>query len=445
MGLSQGLAGNGGVVVSGGAVSFPLTSGGHIAMQPSGISNNAIDGTNAAGAVSGLQVSGQPGNAGALLNAGPQLNVISSDAASSLVINPKGAAYVQVAQAPQTGGVVVATSTDNNANRYGSGMFNGCMQIFRPSNTATRDNAMPWLLMGDENANEFWTQGVQTYTPPVTSSFTSFLNSVASDAWLRGFGIAAGQQTIRIGVSKGAQGAGQANLNGSILDIAPGINGNAGTLINGITVTGAVAGSAPAIGVHTIPTITGQTGDTNVGLNLTTLGTGIVTVLSGQAVVASATNPVVGAGNVALTNQGAVGLATAAGFAFSDTLVNDVVLYNNPGTTRIRLGSFGTGASTLQINPGGSTQVNSVRVFGSPTTPATPPGMSVVGTDAAIDLSLFPKGTGVIFFGYASVVQSGVTAATLGNTGGGPTTAAQYGWRKTKNSDGTAEYVPVWR
>lgn len=423
----------------GSSLTWPLALSTDEAFRPTNVASSALVLHNPASAVSGVLLSGDVTNGGAtgknLLNTGPQFTMQSAvDTHVSIRMVPVGAGWWQFVQSPQQGGIVVATSTDNfgwpdstSGNGYGSGMFNGCMQIFRPTNTSTRDNAMPWLLLGNESGLERGTTGIQTYTPPASFSFTSLLDSIQDDWWFRGFGIATAVQTIRFGIGQGASGAGQANLNGSALAVTNGANGNTGTFINGITVTGSKTGVAPSISVHTIPTVTGQTGDTND--DMLVLGLGASSVRFGNTVSAQHLG---------------VGIANASAYIFSNAGVGDAVVWNDLAAGKIHFGSSnGGGFSSFQVLQNLASQVNGVRAFGNIT--ATAPGVSAVGTDTNIDFQIAPKGSGVLYLSYAATALGGGAAPTLGTIGGsGPATAAQSSWLAVK-INGTASFLPVWR
>jgi hypothetical protein len=87
--------------------------------------------------------------------------------------------------------------------------------------------------------------------------------------------------------------------------------------------------------------------------------------------------------------------------------------------------------------------VNFLTAFASAT--GLSPSLGASGTDAAVDLTLSGKGTGVINYGYATTALGGGAAPTLGTIGGtGPATAAQNSWLAVK-INGALSFLPVWR
>lgn len=242
---------------------------------------------------------------------------------------------------------------------------------------------------------------------------------------------------------------------------------NNASAVNGVTVTGAATGAGAFI--------TASGSDTNIGINITSKGIGSVELQSGSSVwtFASSGNLTFpgGAGAINFQNPGMTLSSTTlrtTGGSFQVGLANSVdgvvITEANPPTIA---NAPGNGVTSHDLYVSGAVAPFNTGLGGSvagqiPLTAATvasgvngvtiaqavagsAPSMAATGSDTNIDLTIGGKGTGVIRFGYASVAVSGVTPATLGNTGGGPATATQYGWRATKNSDGTVEYVPVWR
>lgn len=185
---------------------------------------------------------------------------------------------------------------------------------------------------------------------------------------------------------------------------------NAASAVNGVILSGSATAANPTL------TLNGP--DANIGLTIRLQGGGQLSVANG------------GSAQIRLdpTPQNAA----------------DAQIRNSTLQT-LTLGAAGVGGGAADVVLtlfAANNATNNIQMTNSA---AGAPQISAIGSSTNIDLNLAPKGTGVIQFGYASVVTSGPTPATLGNTGGGPTTAAQYGWRKTKNSDGTVEFHPVWR
>lgn len=104
----------------------------------------------------------------------------------------------------------------------------------------------------------------------------------------------------------------------------------------------------------------------------------------------------------------------------------------------------------LQVGSAAASIVDAALIQGSA---AGSPGVvnyGVTGTDTDIDLLLSPKGAGLIKNAVALITTSNgastaaFTANMVGSTGG-PTTAAQNGWMKFKDSSGATCWLPVWK
>jgi hypothetical protein len=87
--------------------------------------------------------------------------------------------------------------------------------------------------------------------------------------------------------------------------------------------------------------------------------------------------------------------------------------------------------------------VNYVQI--APAATGAAPDLSPQGTDANIDLGLSPKGTGKVRINTATVALGGSGIATLGNYGGaGPATQSQNSWLPVRINSTTTYFIPVW-
>ena len=212
---------------------------------------------------------------------------------------------------------------------------------------------------------------------------------------------------------------------------------NAGVAISVISGASNEPLSVDAKGSSSIKIGTVSTG--NIVLGGVTGGGGVngsVTISNASALV-----------NYLFLQGSATGASTLINAKGSDTNVSMNINSQAAGDINIQTGATG---GQVKINPGGlaglyviavASAVNYVAITNAVTTAA--PIIAARGSDTNIDITITPKGTGVLNFAYASVVVSGATPAVLGKTGGGPSSATQYGWRASKA--GTLEYVPVWR
>jgi len=65
---------------------------------------------------------------------------------------------------------------------------------------------------------------------------------------------------------------------------------------------------------------------------------------------------------------------------------------------------------------------------------------------AAMDIGLYPLGTGSLKYGKALIALGGGATPTFGTIGGsGPATAAQNTWMQMKDSSGASFWIPVWK
>jgi hypothetical protein len=180
---------------------------------------------------------------------------------------------------------------------------------------------------------------------------------------------------------------------------------NTGSAVNYVQATGATTGNAAELSA--------QGSDTNIGLVLSSKGTGVV-ALGGSTVansgfvvssVASSVNYVQAYG--APTGGGPSILAAGA-----DANVSLIIQPKGAG----RIFFFGNGGYQAQIISAVSS-VNYLALTGAATTVA--PELSATGSDANINLKLTPKGTGVLQFGtYTAGVLSPTGFITITDAGG---------------------------
>jgi len=215
--------------------------------------------------------------------------------------------------------------------------------------------------------------------------------------------VAAGEAVIRVNTGQAVRmGALQASGNPhSTLALT-----NVASSLYGFSMVSAASGSAPTLSVI---------GTTNLGMNINGAGTGGVTM---TAQAASA---------VPLS---VVGAAAATGDFFDITY------------------SGGTAGNMFKVIPASSsTQVDGLTITTAAT--ANPANVQIGGTgsDSNVDLSLVPKGTGVVNLVPSKAISGAGGAATLAaNTNGatGPAGTAQVAWLQIKVG-GTISYLPYWQ
>ena len=241
--------------------------------------------------------------------------------------------------------------------------------------------------------------------------------------------------------------------------------------VNFLNVTGSIAGAAPVVSV--------DGNDTNVGLNLTTKGTGAVNLSTGNGIAFQATEyfltgttanyifaagrqasnpPVLGAAgsdtniSLAITSKGTGGIAftTSNGglnqlqVAHTASAVNFVqvtgaatggrVTISSQGSDAnvpVVLGTKGSGSLSVRTNDSATTQfavtstasaVNYINVTGATTTNA--PVVSALGSDTNIPLVVQPKGTGAL----QAQLNDGTT------TGGNARGANAVDWQTSRSA-----------
>ena len=164
--------------------------------------------------------------------------------------------------------------------------------------------------------------------------------------------------------------------------------------VNYLGLTGAITGAAPTISV--------QGSDANIGLVLSSKGTGVV-ALGGTSIANSGlqVQPIASSVNY-FTLQGST-TSQALAFAASGTDTNIGIGYNSKGGSGHL---FNTHGLTLQfyISPTASA-VNRIEVTGGTTGNA--PQVIASGSDTNIDLLLRSKGTGVVALGGTTTASSG--------------------------------------
>ena len=181
---------------------------------------------------------------------------------------------------------------------------------------------------------------------------------------------------------------------------------NTSSTVNRLTATGSVTGSGPRLFA--------QGSDTNIDLNLTTKGTGVVNLNTGAGTQVR----IIDSGGTAVNRihlQGqATGFLPVIASRGSDT--NLGMSYSTQGTGGHDFYTAGTSFTQQLKVAHTASAVNYVQVTGAAT--GSGPQVSAVGTDTNIDLTLTPKGTG-------TVRANGPFAATsIDNTPIGATTPA---------------------
>lgn len=185
-----------------------------------------------------------------------------------------------------------------------------------------------------------------------------------------------------------------------------------------------------------IPTFIGIS-SVGVGEEGTTVGTRALINFVGPSVTA-VDNPGATRVDVTLTGLEADGTITTPSIGFSAD--------PDTGFFRVTTNTFSAvagGKEVMRFSTLG-TDVNYVNARSSGSGGSV--ALLSAGTDTDINITIAPKGAGVVnFSGGSSVALGGGSAPTFGTIGGsGPATAAQNSWMKCLIA-GTVSYIPVWR
>ncbi len=194
---------------------------------------------------------------------------------------------------------------------------------------------------------------------------------------------------------------------------------------------------APATLTSTSPssvplTVAGASGQTSDLIDVTSNGHPVFTVASVSAVV-----------NGVQITPGAVNNAPLVSAVGGDTNIGLTVTTKGTGPVQIQTG--GLNSLTIQHT---ALSVNYITVTPAATTFG--PSIAATGGDNDIDLIINSKGLGLVNVGPASAsaaISGSVGPATLATTTGGatgPATATQNSWLAIK-INGTISYIPVWR
>lgn len=175
--------------------------------------------------------------------------------------------------------------------------------------------------------------------------------------------------------------------------------------VNYLNLTGAATGAAP--------TISAQGSDANIGLVLSSKGTGVV-ALGGSTVANSGFSVTTPTGTVDRVNM----YSSAGGnpyFEATGTSATINLAFYSKGLGQVLFGRNG-GAQNFLIGSAASS-VNFLQVVAAATTGA--PELSAQGSDANINLKLTPKGTGTVQFGtYTAGALSPTGYITITDAGG---------------------------
>lgn len=175
--------------------------------------------------------------------------------------------------------------------------------------------------------------------------------------------------------------------------------------VNYLQLTGAATGAAP--------TISAQGSDANIGLVLSSKGTGVV-ALGGSTVANSGFSVTTPTGTVDRVNM----YSSAGGnpyFEATGTSATINLAFYSKGLGQVLFGRNG-GAQNFLIGSAASS-VNFLQVVAAATTGA--PELSAQGSDANINLKLTPKGTGTVQFGtYTAGALSPTGYITITDAGG---------------------------
>jgi hypothetical protein len=149
--------------------------------------------------------------------------------------------------------------------------------------------------------------------------------------------------------------------------------------------TGAITGSGP--------TISAQGSDTNINLNLTTKGTGLLSVNTGGGTQFRVVNTS-SAVNYFQVNGGATGVQPGLRAEGSDTNIGTAFTTKGTGSHFFSTNGF---AQTQFVVAHTASAVNYLQVTGSAT--GTRTAISAQGTDTNISIDLTPKGSGAVVLG----------------------------------------------
>jgi hypothetical protein len=314
---------------------------------------------------------------GAVTGSAPTLSALGTDTNISLFLLQKGTGTVYIGGNGTIGSLQVSTpaamvnsfgvfgnttgnapsltaiGTDTNIAMGISGKGTGAIQLYSGSNESFRFTG----LSSGEFTNYYTTSNTLNYTAGGSSANISY-NFQSKGTGAFGFTTGGGQQAA---IS------------------------NTASAVNYLNFTGAATGAAP--------TISAAGSDANIGLVLSSKGTGVV-ALGGSTAANSGlqVKPTVSCVNYVQVNGNTTGNGVNLQAEGSDA---DVALsIRAKGTFNI---PFFTGGGTQFLISHTGSAVNYVRATGAATTAA--PELAAIGSDSNINLKLTPKGTGKLQFG----------------------------------------------
>jgi len=220
-------------------------------------------------------------------------------------------------------------------------------------------------------------------------------------------GTTVGSTTVSAGSFSTLNSSGDTRLGGLSSNQSLQVN-NVASAVNYAQIVGAIAGTAP--------TLSAQGSDANIGLVLSGKGTTSTSVVAlGGSTVANSgfvVSPVASSVNYVQAYGATTGGGPSIFAAGGDANVSLVI--QPKGTGRIFF--FGNGGYQAQIISADSS-VNYFALTGART--GIPPTLSATGSDANINISLFPKGTGTLQFGtYTAGILAQAGYITITDAGG---------------------------
>jgi len=203
---------------------------------------------------------------------------------------------------------------------------------------------------------------------------------------------------------------------------------NTASAVNYTQMTGAITGSGP--------TISAQGSDTNINLNLTTKGTGLLSVNTGGGTQFRVVNTS-SAVNYFQVNGGATGVQPGLRAEGSDTNIGTAFTTKGTGSHFFSTNGF---AQTQFVVAHTASAVNYVQVTGG--VAGNTPIISIGGSDANSNLAIRAKGSGGIFFQPNSLNQLAV-ASTPSAVNYVQVTGAVTGSRPTISVQGTDTNISI--
>jgi hypothetical protein len=331
------------------------------------------------------------------------LTFIGTDTNISTTYTTKGTGYHAFATGGGTQFAVLNTASAVNYMQ----VFGGAT-TFGPTIQATGTDTNVNMTLSTKGTGNFTFYSANSYPQLVVANTTSAVNymqttgAITGDApYLYGNG-----SDTNVGIKFSGKGTGATVFYSNTFASAQFVVAHTASAVNYLQATGGATGSFPQLAA--------QGTDTNIGMSYFTKGAGYHFFYNGAGSPQFAINPTASAVNYLQTTGGATNNAPTITSTGSDTDIG--MALRTKGAAGFEFYSATGGSLQFYIYPT-STAVNYVQVSGSAT--SGPVGVSAKGSDTNIDISLSPKGTGVVQYGtYTAGIVTQTGYITIKDAGG---------------------------